>query len=278
MPIAPSHGSVAALWRFPVKSMAGESLEEALFDPNGLVGDRAFGLIDAETGAVVTASEVKRFPQLVNCRAAFVEPPGEGRVLPPVRITLTVGRSIDSDAGNVDRVLSEHFGREVTLTRTAPPTYTLNQTAFLAKLAVSPPVPPGSLLDLYPVSVLTTSTIGRLGSLRPQSRFDLRRFRMNVIVTTVGDGFVENAWVGHTLAASGGARFTVALPDPRCVMTTVAQGDPSPCGGRLPSSECGAIASLGDLLPLPCGQPWLVASPITPKSSPPPPSRRSPLR
>ena len=42
-------GTVAALWRFPVKSMRGERLEQAEFTERGLVGDRAYALIDAET-------------------------------------------------------------------------------------------------------------------------------------------------------------------------------------------------------------------------------------
>jgi hypothetical protein len=80
-------------------------------------------------------------------------------------------------------------------------------------------------LDLFPVSVLTTSTLERLGELRPQSRFDQRRFRMNVIVGTEKGGFVENDWVDHELAIGEAVRLGVAMADPRCVMTTLAQED-----------------------------------------------------
>jgi hypothetical protein len=55
-------------------------------------------------------------------------------------------------------------------------------------------------LDLFPVSVLTTSTLEQLSELRPKRRFDQRRFRMNVIVDTPTRGFVENEWVGRSLA------------------------------------------------------------------------------
>jgi hypothetical protein len=48
---------------------------------------------------------------------------------------------------------------------------------------------------------------------------------MNLIVETPADGFVENAWLGQTLAIGGDVQITVVMPDPRCVMTTVAQGD-----------------------------------------------------
>jgi uncharacterized protein len=48
---------------------------------------------------------------------------------------------------------------------------------------------------------------------------------MNVVVDTLEDGFVENGWVGRTLALGDTVRLTVVLPDPRCVMTTLAQDD-----------------------------------------------------
>src|SRR5213080_378369 len=85
------------------------------------------------------------------------------------------------------------------------------------------PVPVGSFFDVFPLSVLTTSTLARLDEVRPQSRFDQRRFRMNVIVKTERPGFVENGWVGYKLGLGDGARLNVALLDPRCVMTTLAQ-------------------------------------------------------
>src|SRR5262249_61367783 len=56
-----------------------------------------------------------------------------------------------------------------------------------------------------------------------ESRFDARRFRMNVIVETPASGFVENDWVGRTLAMGEEVRVGVALPDPRCVMPSLAQ-------------------------------------------------------
>ncbi len=97
--------------------------------------------------------------------------------------------------------------------------------AFFAQAGIPSPVPAGSFLDLFPVSVLTTSTLARLQALRPESRFDERRFRMNVVVDTAEDGFVENGWTGRSLQIGDTVRLTVFLPDPRCVMTARAQGD-----------------------------------------------------
>lgn len=241
-------GAVTGLWRFPVKSMRGERLQQVELTGRGLVGDRAYALIDANTGKVVSAKSVRLFPDLFGCRAAFVESPQSGSELPPVRITLPDGTSVTSDASDVDRVLSAYFRRDVTLARVAPDDFTIDQyhpdvedldpagyrdtiveqklgSAFFAQIGAPSPVPEGSFLDLFPVSVLTTSTLEQLTELRPESQFDQRRFRMNVIVGTREAGFVENGWVGHELAIGNAARLSVAMPDPRCVMTTLAQDE-----------------------------------------------------
>lgn len=97
--------------------------------------------------------------------------------------------------------------------------------SFFAQAGMVSPVPAGSFLDLFPVSVPTTSTLAQLQALRPESRFDERRFRMNVVVDTAKDGFVENEWTGHSLQIGETVRIAVSLSDPRCVMTTLAQGD-----------------------------------------------------
>ena len=48
-------GTVTDLWRFPVKSMRGERLTEAFVTEQGIQGDRAYALLDVETGRVVSA-------------------------------------------------------------------------------------------------------------------------------------------------------------------------------------------------------------------------------
>src|SRR5918997_1362112 len=120
-------GAVARLWTFPVKSMRGERLEQAELTEHGLVGDRAYALIDADTGKVVSAKSVRLFPNLLGCSAAFVESPRLGGELPPVQITLPDGTSVTSDSSDVDRVLSAYFRRAITLARAAPDDFTIDQ-------------------------------------------------------------------------------------------------------------------------------------------------------
>jgi MOSC domain-containing protein len=241
-------GTIEALWRFPVKSMLGEELGGVDLNEGGIVGDRAFALRDRETGKVASAKHPKLWPDLLGCRAAYVEPPRPGEELPAARIDLADGNSVLSDAADVDAVLSRFFGRDVELAHAAHNGYTIDQyhpdeenydpeghrdevveaqlgAAFFNERGLPSAVPEGSFFDLFPLSVLTTSTLDQLGDLEPQSRFDRRRFRMNVIVDTQGHGFVENEWLGRTLAIGDDVRLGVALPDPRCVMPSLAQED-----------------------------------------------------
>ena len=241
-------GTVAALSRFPVKSMQGERLTAAELTEGGLVGDRAYALVETDTGRVMSAKNPRVGTQLLACRAEFVDAPASGDATPAVRITLPDGTEVTSDAPDTDAALSAFLGREVTLQRAAPDDFTIDQyhpdvddldpeahrdtvtqpklgAAFFVQAGMPSPVPDGSFFDLFPVSVLTTSTLARLQAIRPESRFDERRFRMNVVVDTPMDGFVENEWTGHSVQIGDTARLAVFLSDPRCVMTTLAQGD-----------------------------------------------------
>jgi uncharacterized protein YcbX len=247
MAMADQVGTIAALWRFPVKSMLGEKLDATEVSGSGLAGDRAYALMDATTGKVVSAKNPRLWPNMLGCRARFLAPPHAGEDPPPVRITLPDGTSVTSDASDADTVLSSFLGRKVRLARAAPKDFTIDQyhpdvdgldpdghrdtmvearigSAFFAEAALPSPVLEGSFFDLFPLSVLTTSTLERLRELAPESRIDERRFRMNVIVAATGWGFIENSWLDHRLVV-GDVGIDVKLPDPRCVMTTLAQED-----------------------------------------------------
>lgn len=231
-------GTVAGLWRFPVKSMRGEQLAQATVTKHGIAGDRAYALIDTKAGEVVSAKSVKRFPGLLECKAVFIEPPRADGNLPPVQILLPDGTSVRSDSEDVNGVLSAHFKRNVTLSLTVP--------------GSKAPIPVGPFFDAFPLSVLTTSTLAQLSEHRPQSRFDPRRFRMNMIVYTEQSGFIENGWIGHELEIGNSLRLKVALPDPRCVMTTLAQDDLPLDIGILRTMVRHNTIQIGELGKLPC--------------------------
>src|SRR5207237_968123 len=70
---------------------------------------------------------VRLIPNLLECKAAFVERLRRGGDLPPVQILLPDGTTVMSDSSEVDGVLSDYFKRNVTLGRAAPDDFTIDQ-------------------------------------------------------------------------------------------------------------------------------------------------------
>ena len=225
-------GSVASLWRYPVKSMMGEELSASEVTERGLVGDRAYALIDRSDGKVASAKNPRKWPRLFEYRAAFAEAPRAGAGT-AVRIGLPDGTTVTSDQRDLDQILSKTLGREVTLSaprrgKLDAEEYWLDMEGFDHRDTVTSfTLPEGTFFDGAVLHLLTTATLERLHELYPQGRFEARRFRPNIVVQ-LGSGeksFAENAWVGRTLAIGDQVRLNVERPCGRCVMTTLPQGD-----------------------------------------------------
>jgi uncharacterized protein YcbX len=227
-----SAGTLVSLHRYPVKSMMGEELNSARLTPRGVFGDRAYALCDTETHKVVSAKNPKKWPDLFKYRAAYVSPPESEAAMPAVRVTLPDGRFAVSTSGDFANTLSGTLGRRITLLSSAPPDAQLEEYwPDMDGLAhrdhvTDEGLPPGTFFDLAVLHVLTTGTLDKLRELHPGGRIEPRRFRPNLIVDTGGkSGFVENDWIGKTLAIGPEVKIQITGPCPRCVMTTLAQGD-----------------------------------------------------
>src|SRR5713226_8141347 len=108
-------GSVVCLWRYPVKSMMGEELNATEVNTGGLLGDRAYALVDGSDGKVASAKNPRKWPQLFDFRAALADDPRPGVKVPPVRIALPDGAIVNSEQPDVHQILSKVLKREVTL-------------------------------------------------------------------------------------------------------------------------------------------------------------------
>ncbi len=227
-------GSAVSLLRYPVKSMMGEELNAVEVTKGGLLGDRTYALVDSSDGKVASAKNPRKWPQLFEFRAALIDVPTTGLKAPPVRIELPDGAIVNSEQPDVHKILSKVLKREVTLsalpdrsTTTAeeywPDIEGLDQRDTVTNFGL----PEGTFFDCAVVHLLTTATLDRLRVLYPLGRFEVRRFRPNIVLeTTIGDkDFVENAWIGQTLAIGDEVRLSITGPCSRCVMTTLAQGD-----------------------------------------------------
>ena len=237
-------GSVVSLWRYPVKSMLGEELNGSEVTERGLVGDRAYALIDRESGKLASAKHPRKWGRLFDFGAAFVEPPRVSYPVPPVRIAFPDGSTVTSKEPDLDRMLSEALGREVTFAASAPEAATFEEVwpavkgsrlygrvlpgegeEVVTDVPAAFAAPSGTFFDFSAVHLLTTNTLDRLRELAPGSRFEVGRFRPNLVVGFPQvRGFVENGWARRVVAI-GEVHLKVIIPTPRCVMTTLAQGD-----------------------------------------------------
>lgn len=245
--------TVGQLWNYPVKSMQGQPVPEILLGPAGVVGDRAFGFVDLETGHLVSAKHPKKYAPLFQCAAAFEAPPRADRPAPEVTVTFPDGTGITGDRKAIATQVSALIGHEVRMVDAVEPGVPYEDVwpelegfgpdAFFAPLQINDEnedeagervlgIPtglasPNTLLDLAALHILATSTLASLAAEYPDGQWDARRFRPNILLDDGGapGTYGEGAWYGHDLLIGDTVRIQVLAATPRCVMPNLAQGD-----------------------------------------------------
>ena len=226
-------GNVVSLWRYPVKSMLGEELNSSYVTELELEGDRAYAVIDQETGKVASAKNPRKWGTLFDFRAAFVDPIQNIDNIPRVRITLPDGTNIFSDQKDAGSILSGVLGRDVrimsaNLERPTYEEYWPNVDGLAQREKVTDELMPSqTFFDIAVIHILTTPSINRLRQLYPEGRFEVRRFRPNIVIDTeFGEkDFIENSWVGKNILIGNQVLLKITVRCTRCVMTTLPQGD-----------------------------------------------------
>ncbi|MGY2130112.1 MOSC domain-containing protein [Blastococcus sp. SYSU DS0617] len=239
---------IDALYRFPVKSMLGEQVERASLTGRGLLGDRAYALVDRADGTVASAKHPRKWGALLGLSARFAGEPVPGAAAPPVLITMPDGTELSSDAAGTDAALSDLVGRPVRLTSEVPAgsrfeeqwpaieglapaefiegtTHSFEGEEPVSAIDLGQMAPPGTFFDLAALHLLTRATLDQLTELGGGSDFDALRYRPNVLVGGTEPGFAEDDWVGRSVCLGDSARAGVRMLTMRCVMTTLAQGD-----------------------------------------------------
>jgi uncharacterized protein YcbX len=245
-------GSVAEIWRYPVKSMGGERLARSAIATRGLHADRMWAVRDVELDTFTTA---RRWPVLLQCSARFAQDPagrpaGPGDVL-EVIVTFPDGSELSSSDPAVDGHLSELIGKPARLEsvpalsekqryRTPQitkadlrrqfvipdgeplPDFSMFPVRKLAELARYA-TPVGALYDAYPILLMTRASLRAMAERAPGSQFDVRRFRPNVLIDRDGAELAEFGWCGGRLRAPN-VTFDAEIPAVRCSIPTRPQG------------------------------------------------------
>jgi uncharacterized protein YcbX len=204
---------VTELWRHPVKSLQGERLREAAsVEDSGLSGDRRWGIVDCETGMVLTA---RRDPLLLLASSRLTDT--------GVEMLLPDGDVLTGPSARTDHVLSEWIGRRVALVHAESFGAGVGEyfeDATDDTSSVLPwTMPAGRFVDAFPLLVVTTASLRQGRDLHPQGAWEIRRFRPNIVVDVEGDGWVEDAWPGRKIHI-GTAVVQPAAPCERCTMVT----------------------------------------------------------
>ena len=243
-------GTVDQIWRFPVKSMQGDTVAQAAVSARGILGDRAWAMRDEARAEIQWG---KMFPDLMLCRARYLEEP-VGDSTSPVEITFPDGAVLTSNDAAVHTKLSELVGREATLRAREPaenkdfykrykPDPEKFQQEMVGAFAREPgePVPdmtqfpevlmdyvavPGTFFDNEEIHLISDASITHMRSLNPDADWDIRRFRPNFYLKLEPghSGLAEQSWIGKTLKI-GDVVLEISAPTPRCGMTVRPQAD-----------------------------------------------------
>lgn len=243
-------GTIKEIWRYPVKSMAGERLTSSMVGLKGLLGDRGWALRDEQAKEIRGA---KKLPQLMLCSATYLEEPTETHIS-SISMHLADGTTLKSNEADANARLSAMLGRTVTLWPRQPESHTehyrrgapdnpdmMLELRELFGRTPDEPIPDlsvfpkeifeftsplGTYFDAFPLHVLTTASLNTMSQQNPSAQWAAQRFRPNFVIETNADqhGLVEIGWCGRTLKI-GGLTIQCNLPTPRCVMTTQAQAE-----------------------------------------------------
>ena len=254
-----SFGQVTELWRYPVKSLGGEQVDQIDIGVRGPHGDRLWAVRDLERDVTATA---RRIPKLLGATARYAGPvapdAGPGNA-PEVEISFPDGTVCSSNDPDVHKKLSELVDRDVRLTALPPagdtslhklskderenmsiaalrkdfgitegekfPDMSMFRVTDLTLLGRYS-TPPGMFVDLAPVHVMTRTSLDTIGAELggDATQVDPRRFRPNILLTLTNpaDGLPESQWTGGQLFI-GGLVLDVTMPTIRCVVPSRAQ-------------------------------------------------------
>jgi uncharacterized protein YcbX len=209
-------GTVASLWRYPVKSMRGESLDEAWVTERGIVGDRVWAVRELERGGIMSA---RTFPVLLELRARWEGDPacGQGAL---IKIDLPDGRTIRPDDPDAPALLSDMLHRRVALEHVRIDRPSGAELEAIMRGQAYPPH--RDFFDEEVMHLVAMGTLEFMRTLEPGSDFDPRRFRANVYIDTgeSEDGFIEDRWLDGVLEIGEQVRIIGMRPAIRCAMTT----------------------------------------------------------
>ncbi|MEM4281767.1 MAG: MOSC N-terminal beta barrel domain-containing protein [Candidatus Caldarchaeum sp.] len=202
-------GVVRAIYRYPVKSMGGEELEEAFITFEGVEGDRRYALVDVETGLAVSAKNPKLYSKLLDVKASI----SNGRLV----IQMPDGKSYESN--ECEEILSAYMGRKLKLVRNdgLGLGYTGLEVVFSEGITYFEKngfTREKTFHDSMPVHVIAEEDLRKLCL-----HDEVSRFRPNIVVSSIAS---ERKLLNLVLEV-GDAVLKIVKQTKRCIMVTLPQ-------------------------------------------------------
>jgi len=238
-------GTIQAIWRYPIKGMAGESIDSCHINERGLSGDRQYAVRDIARNEIQSC---KFRPELLSCIARSKNPAAIFDAA-AFDIHFPDGTAIPYNSPEVDTKISETLGHDSSLEPLRPSNemdfyrrYKADEHTWLEELKATftrepgealpdfsnPPQDfidyvtlPGTFFLVSPFHIITTATMQHFKQLRPEADWDIRRFRPNIVIQTIDDtsGLAEQDWLDKTLHI-GNTSINCSSTAPRCGAVT----------------------------------------------------------
>lgn len=238
-------GTIKEIWCYPVKGMAGEQLEQCAIGPLGFDGDRTWALRDVGRKEIQSC---KFRPELLMCTASSRHEQSDHHI----DVTFPDGTSLGSDDAAIHQRLSAMVGHDSTLeslhpiaeldfyrrhklddhtwleelkgTFTREPGEPYSDFGQLPQQAQDFVTVPGTFFPVTPFHIITTATLKFLKHLHPETDWDVRRFRPNIVIDSIDEGLVEQGWIGKQITIADSLIECTATA-PRCGAVTRQQND-----------------------------------------------------
>jgi len=255
-------GKVRRLRRYPLKSALGEELQHAVLTKTGVYGDRAFAVLDRESGKIASAKRPMLWRSLLSLTAQLSEDTGT------LAISLPNGHTIHSNSENIDSALSNLLGRHVSLVSERRPgmqfersrpeevlAHGLDADVALDVGEIGAAAPEGGFYDFAPVHLVTVASLEEISRKANLHALEAERYRPNIVIDSSDTTpFIENSWTGQKLQI-GCAVLEIMVPTPRCAVPTLAHGlglEPKPdvlraihANNRVDIPDAGTFPCLG---------------------------------
>jgi len=212
-------GKVDSLWRYPVKSMRGEELDEAFAGYSGIYGDRLFAFRSSANHKGFPYFTARDQRRLLQYRPRFRYPDKAAR---PINLIEAESRNANPLLANLaELIVDVETPAGKTLAIDDPALIEIVRTDIDQKHHVTLMQSQRAMTDCRPVSIFSLQSAQQLAE-ETGAPVDKRRFRANVYVDlTSANGFAENEFVGRSVRIGSKVVITVLERDSRCMIITL---------------------------------------------------------